>query len=393
MGLRSNSSSAYSHESSPQIFDETNIDQLKWPESELGRYAQKFLEPFIKQGVKHYIDNINTKLMALKIDDLVLPVTINDAEYENCYVCSPYGQYIVYGYEAVSSLKNPFIKKPLQVLIKGMGKIFQYGSINKVVIVNNWLFSTNLYPNISQGQISAIKSYLQQLYPEYAIIFRSIHTFIDSNLSEALKKEGFSLIPSRQIFFLNINNTDLFESRIFKSDLKLLKESAYEIASIENATPETVETITSLYRTVYLDRHSKQNPQLNKNFVKLACENQILNLKVLHKAGQIDAVVGYFQRNGVMTAPFLGYDVSLPQNTGLYRLCCTVLTLEAKEKQHLFHLSSGASFFKKIRRGIGHIEYTAVFWKHLPLKRRFPWNFLSGIANTIGIPVMKYYDK
>lgn len=376
-----------------QLYDVNTIDSLSWPSTEDGAYAHKVLYPLIKNGVRHYIDNIDTEMKVLRIDDLVLPITVNESQYENSYVCSPYGHYVIYTFEFLSNLKSRVLGGALKILIKSLGKVLRWGNINRVVIVNNWMFSTNLYPQITQEQIQQIKKFLENRFPSHAILFRSVHTFKDNGLYQSLKRNKFNLIASRQVYLLNTHDEAVFQTRIFKSDLKLLRECDSEVISHRQLSLDDVPKISAFYNSIYLDKHSKQNPQLNSNFIKLALENQVLHLKALRKEGSISAVVGYFCRNGTMTSPFLGYDTSLPQNNKLYRLASTLLTLEAKERKLLLHLSSGAHFYKKIRRAEGNIEYMAVYHKHLPFVRRFPWYVLQGIINSIGIPFMKYADR
>ncbi len=375
------------------LFDASNIDSLPWPSNEDGEYAKRFLLPLIKNGAQHYIDNVETTMMALLIADLVLPLTINEAQYQNSYVCSPYGHYIGYARESIVHITGRFLEKPLQALIWALGKVLQRGQINKVIIVNNWLFSTNLYPKISHEQVAIITEELKRKFPEHAIVFRSVHTYDGKDLYEILKDNQFHLIASRQVYFINTFKEATFQSRMYKSDLKALRESEHEIVSHTDIVLKDIDRIAMLYRAVYLDRHSSLNPQLNANFIKLAIENQILQLHGLRKNGQLDAVSGYFCRKGVMMAPLLGYDTSQSKDNKLYRISSVILTREAKEKKMLYHLSSGAGFYKKLRRAEGNIEYMAVNHGHLPVDRRLPWFALKWMMNSLGVVLMKRYDK
>ena len=44
------------------------------------------------------------------------------------------------------------------------------------IYINNFLLSTNLYPDFSQKHIDEIKNFLIEKYPDHALIFRSINT-------------------------------------------------------------------------------------------------------------------------------------------------------------------------------------------------------------------------
>jgi hypothetical protein len=373
------------------LFDSNNIDGIVWPNNEEGAYAKKFLLPLLKNGVHHYIDNIRTELKILKIGETILPITINDAQYENSYVCSPFSYYISYALESMDVIKTKWIKKACKGMFWGLSKLLRGLQMNKNVIVNNWLLSTNLIPNIDPKLIPLITKFLKQLYPQHAIVFRSLDAYTNADLYRACKNHAYKLIASRQIFLTDTNQTRLFETRLFKSDLKLLETSGYEIVDSCQLTPDEIPRLLKLYRDVYINKYSNLNPQLNQHYIQLALDDQILNLKAIKKDGVIDGIAGYFYRNGIMTCPFFGYDKSKPQNTGLYRILSTVLMLEAKKNQLLFHQSAGASMYKKIRKAEDCLEYTAVYDKHLSPLRKIPWVLVSGLFNSVGVFFMKKY--
>jgi hypothetical protein len=376
-----------------QLFDRSNIDSLDWPETEDGRSAKAFLEPMINQGTKHFVDNVQTQMHILTINNLVLPLTVNEDNYSNSYVCSPYGHYILYGLEYVSGLKNILSRTSLSLMLKGMGKIFKMGKINKVVIVNNWLFSTDLYPQITEDEIVTITIFLQERFPQHSILFRSIEKYTGKEIYDALEKCKFSFIASRQVFFIRPEYEASFSSRAFKSDLKLLRESQYHEVQKEDIVNGDYARILELYTEVYKDKHSKLNPQFNNNFIQLMMNSSFPYLKAIVKDEHIDAIAGYICRNGVMVAPFLGYDTSVDKKEKLYRLASTTLTLEAKKRNLVFNLSAGASFYKTIRKAEGVLECVAVYHRHLPFYRKFPWIVLRFVANTIGISIIQNYDK
>jgi hypothetical protein len=265
------------------------------------------------------------------------------------------------------------------------------GKINKVIIVNNWLFSTNLYPSMTEQEIESITRYLHHHFPDYAILFPSIDQYLDKERYQNLQKQGYALMANRQVFFLNGKNPEVFETRLFKSDLRLWKKSGYEVVEAEKLSPQDHARLLELYSKVYISKHSQLNPQLTLHFMQYAIENRILKFYAIRKDDSIDGVIGYLHRYGVMFCPFLGYDTNKSQEISLYRLLCTLLMLEAQKHQATFHQSSGASFYKKIRRAEGHLEYLAVYIQHLPFHRQLPWLVLKGILNTIGIPFMKKY--
>lgn len=376
-----------------KIYDATNIDTLVFPTTKEGSKARDFLLPLIKNGVHRYIKNIDVEMRILTIDDLILPVTINQNYYGQSYTCSPYGHYVECGMSALSNVDSLWLRTPGRALLGFLGMFLKLGKLNQVVIVNNWLFSTDLFPAISEKQIEAISVFLNKRFPKHAIVFRSIHTYHGNHLYKAFKNNAFNLIASRLVYFLNTEKEEIFKSRIFKSDFKLLRETDYTVENVSNVTEEEIQRILELYTSIYCEKHSALNPQFTSDFIKLAIESNLLQLKVLRKQEDISAVVGYWEREGIMLSPLLGYDTKKQPQDNLYRLSSTVLTQEARDQKCLFHLSSGASFYKKIRKAETSMEYCAVYHKHLPFYRRLPWKLLQSLINGVGRPFFHYYQR
>ncbi|MFC9709372.1 hypothetical protein ACFTRD_14595 [Paenibacillus sp. NPDC056933] len=135
-----------------RFYDRNTLEDMDWPNTEDGRDARAYLEPMMLQGTRDFIVNVNTTLLIARIDDLVLPLTVNEAEYDNAYVCSPYTHYVRYAKQELTLLRKPLLEKGLSALLSVVGWGMQRSQINKVVHVNNWLLSTNLYPAMSGEQ-------------------------------------------------------------------------------------------------------------------------------------------------------------------------------------------------------------------------------------------------
>lgn len=373
------------------LYDAQNIDSCPWPETEDGQYARRYLTPFIKKGTAAYIENVKTDLRVLICGPWVLPVTINESDYDNSYVCSPYSYYISYGRQSLELLTNGGSLHPVNGLLWGAEKVLRLFQINKVVVVNNWFYSTNLYPPLDPQQLHKITEFLLERLPDYAVIFRSVDPQTNSGCFDHLQKMGYNYIASRQIYFINPQQSTLFESRLFKSDRKLLDHCGYEILDGDQLTEKDLPRLRELYSDLYLHKYSNLNPRYNEAFLSLALTQNLIRFKALKKEGRIDGVVGFIERYGKLFCPIFGYDQSVPKEVALYRLLSTVLMLEAGRNHLLFHESSGASMFKTIRKAQSCIEYMAVYFRHLPLKRRIPWILLEKMSNSIGIFYMKKY--
>ncbi|HLO02610.1 MAG TPA: hypothetical protein VK191_05845, partial [Symbiobacteriaceae bacterium] len=135
--------------------------------------------------------------------------------------------------------------------------------------------------------------------------------------------------------------------------------------------------------------YSHFNPDFTERFFELALQTDSFYLVGLRKAGRIDGVLGYFWRSGVMTTPIFGYDTSLPQELGLYRMISAILAQEARRRGLLLHASAGAASFKRLRGAVPAIEYSAVYDRHLPVHRRLPWAILGSVLNAVAVPLIQ----
>lgn len=375
-----------------KIYDKTNIEELNFPISEDGEYAKKYLIPYIKNGPSSYIDNVQTDLKILYIDNLVLPITINNKEYNNSYVVSPYTHYISYSKEELKELKTPLLELILKCILNILGVFLRITKINKVVQVNNWIVSTNLYVDLDQNQINAVTEYLTKNYPGHAVVFKSINNYSCEKVYKGLVNCCYRLIASRQVYIgKNKSNLNRFEKSHISRDLNLIKKNDYVVESLVKCDDKTASQLVTLYNSLYLDKYSKYNPQFNKEFIKLGINEGLFNVLCVKKDNSIDAFYGYFKRNGFMTAPLFGYNIDLPKERGLYRILSSKLYCEAQDNNLKLHLSSGAASFKRNRGGFAVIEYNAVYLKHLPFYRRLGWIVLEKLINKIAISLLNKY--
>lgn len=374
------------------FYDRTNLDQLDWLHITDGSYARNYLQPLIYEGVGQYIANVDTTLLLAQIDKLILPLTVNDAEYDNTYVVSPYTHYVRYAKQELALLKSPLLEIALAGLLDVIGFGMKQSKINRVVHINNWLLSTNLFPELTGTQAVAVLQAVKKRFPQHAIIIRSLCPALHPELVAALRDQGCRLVPSRQIYLYHANDSSFGNAKarwLLKRDYALLAQNGYSFVAAQDMSQEDVPRIVELYKQLYLDKYSYDNPQFNERFIALALQSGTLELYGLRKNGRLDAVMGYFCRNGMMTTPLFGYDTSLPQAVGLYRMLSACLLRQAREHEQLLHESAGAAQFKRNRGAAAEFEYSAVYDRHLPLGRRWCWALLDKLLNKIGVPLMR----
>jgi hypothetical protein len=374
-----------------ELFSRANLETLAWPASEDGDYARRYLLPLIMDGPQRYIRNVyNTEMLVVKVGETVLPLTVTDFHPENTFTCSPYSHYISYGgYEEAQRIQNPPLEALIKLALHPLAWFFRQTDFDRVVYVNNWLLSTNLYPALTMEQIQALTEALPRWFPNRAIVFRSVDSFRNPFLAGQLLENHYDMVLSRQVWYQE--PAVALRKKDAKNDLRLLRQSPAEIVAghlLENAE---LRRALELYNFLYLDKYSPYNPQFTEAFLQLCRDESLLHLQALRFDGQINAVLGFFIRQGAMTTPFFGYDTRLPQSEGLYRILSARLLQEASQRGLLLHASGGVGKFKKTRGGQPVIEYNAVFTGHLPARRRFPWALVRQIANA-AIPAFRKND-
>ncbi|UAC49866.1 hypothetical protein K6959_08915 [Bacillus aquiflavi] len=198
-----------------KLYSGTEIEQIEWASKTNGKAVQNYFTEMLLHQASYYIDNDNVtaQLMILEIDRLLLPITVSTPYKGNSYVVSPYTQYIDYAIEELRELKHPILETGLKGMLKLIGRFFYKSEIDRIVIVNNWLLSTNLYENLKEGQAKEITLFLAEKFPDCAIMFRSLTNTLHTDIISELGNIGCKFIPSRSIYLFYPHKFNTFSKR------------------------------------------------------------------------------------------------------------------------------------------------------------------------------------
>lgn len=374
-----------------ELYNRDTINSLVWPDTDDGTYGKQYLLPLLANGAQAYVRNAHqTDVFVAKVGNIVLPITVTDFHPDNSFVCSPYSHYISYGgFEEVHRIGNPAIETILRKALHPLAWYLRRSGFDRVVYVNNWLLSTNLYPSLQEEHMRALTEALPQWFPDRAIVFRSVDSCFNPLLYRFLAENRYAMVLSRQVWSQNPDSA--LRKRDSRSDSRALKQSPYTVVSGDALDDDDLHRGLQLYNYLYLDKYSSYNPQFTFDFLRRSRDEGLLHLRALSHNGRIDGILGYFIRNNVMTTPLLGYDVHRPQTDNLYRIL-SLLTLQAgREHGITVHASAGVGKFKKNRGGSATIEYNAVYAQHLPRKQQRPWFLMKRITDAT-IPFFRRYD-
>lgn len=355
-------------------------------------YALAYMKPFMQGPARKRIYNLETRALLLDTGNLLFPLTINDEEYDNSYICSPYTACVSYAQEEMGKLGVKPLEAILYLLSASVGILLKKAQINKVASVNNWMLSTNLYPAWNGYDVAEIRDALIQAYPDHALMFRSLNRHSNDELIQAFIRDGFIIVPSRQVYIFDGRLSSYMQKHNSRIDAAVLQKTKYKVVPHEDITEADYPRIVELYNMLYLEKYSLHNPQFTVPCIADWHKGRLLEMTGLRNPeGTLDGIVGCFERNSITTAPLVGYDTSGPKNAALYRMLMALVMRRAHDKGMTLNLSSGASGFKILRGGVPFTEYSAVYIRHLSLGRRCVWHLTNFLLTFIGVPLMKAF--
>lgn len=359
-----------------------------WGASADGVYAREYLAPLMTYGTQRYIANVIADVGMVRVDDVTLPITTAAYRPDNSYVCSPYNHYLVYSLEEVDKLDSPRTAAAIRAGMRPLQALFQWADFDRVVLVNNWLLSTNLWAAVSGEQIGRVLAHMREAFPERAVVFRSLDGYANGHLIAALTEAGCVPVFSRKVYY----QTPAWaaDTRDYRNDSKLYRKMGYTVRDALDLPASAIPRLVDLYNQLYLDKYSLLNPQFTGAFLRHVIDKRLMQVRVLvDEAGTIDAVMGYYVRRGIMTQPIFGYDRTRPRKVGLYRLLSTQVVRESAAHGLLINASAGAGQFKRLRGGRAVNEYNLVYVGHLPRRRRVVWQVLRGIGERVALPMIE----
>ncbi|KGR76641.1 hypothetical protein [Ureibacillus sinduriensis] len=373
-----------------KLYGKDDMAELDWSFYENGAFLKEYFDEFITDTTA-YMKNVDTEIFLAAIGRKLIPCTVNEAEYNNSYVCSPYTHYITYAKEELRFISPKALRTLLAAIINIFGSFAKSIEINKIVYINNYCLSTNLVSALSKREIRALRNLLTEQFPKYQLGFRSINAITHKDMMVSFEEEGFELLPSRYIYistYDRLNTPTKSERKKRRQDEKGLTEGMTIVTNKDLAT-EDIGRIVELYNQLYIEKYSVLNPQFTYKFIEKLLDKDLFLFQGIKINGRLEAISGTFVLNNMMTNPIYGYNLSLFPQHQLYRILRHLNTRLALDNQYLYHQSAGAGNFKKARSGEGTPEYTALYVGHLPFHKKYFWKLLSLLLKKIGIPLVE----
>ncbi len=372
----------------PEIFDPLAGPAGGWPAGTEAECA--YLKTFVHSGSLALIGNLRTRVLGLRSGKRIFPVTVNEAEYGDAYVCLPHSAYALYAKAELDIVDAGPWSPVLACLADIASGMMRAGRINQIVHLNNWMLSTNLHDGWLGEDLPDIRLTLVRAYPNHIIAVRSLNEWSDRELAERFRADGWKMLPSRQIYVTDDLQRDWAPRRDTRRDIALLAKTPYRIDTMETLLPGDSERIAELYAKLYLVRYSRLNPAFTPAYIEMTHRTKVIQYRGFRDVkGVLAIIVGCFVRGRILTTPIVGYDTTRPREEGLYRMASILLTQVAQERDLRLNSSAGAASFKRSRGARPLLEYSAFFVDHLSWSRRTMVVGMERLLNKLTIPLMR----
>lgn len=338
-----------------------------------------------KNEVSTYIPYLKTNFTTYNIDDVHIITTVNHKVEPNAFVVSPYNLIIGYGKEELKHIKSKRYKAFFMLCIKIFSRFFRYTRIDKIQILNNYLFSTNFYPYQWESiDLKTLESHTIKRYPKHGLFVGSVNKIQNEALYTRLVDANWKPIVRRKVYIFH-DKQKISKKRDFKKDMKLLESSRFIFKEVKVGNHQYFKDVALLYKILFIDKHSSHNIEYTPTYLELMVKKDLLTLYVLWDdiAQKVVGTVGITIYHNHMTIPILGYDFEYSFKDALYRRLMIYTINYAFERGMILNMGSGSEQFKLTRGAEETLDYMFVKIQHLPLMQRMGWNVILFLSKVV----------
>ncbi|RKH56577.1 hypothetical protein [Corallococcus llansteffanensis] len=368
------------------LYDEANIDTAPFPDTEEGRAAKGFLVPLVRHGPQPWFDD-RARMLLLGMDDLLIPLSLTEGSGNNSYLFSMYERYIGSQRRAIKTGNwKPLAGFTASTALWGVGAVMKATRLDKCIQVDTWPSLRNMGANLTADQTRRMTEFLTAQFPAYALAFMALNPATHSPLLNALKGQGyeFSYMTHTRMLLPFGLELDRRARENRRRDARLLETSGYQLVDARDV-PGCAPRLAELYRMLHREKYTT-NPPVNVAYFEDALKGTLIPLRLLVKDGRIDMFYGIAVKDDVVYSPVSGYDLSVPQEVGLYRLLNNLLMMEALDRGIAIETGGGADQFKTLRGDRPLPRYNAVYLRHLPSYRHLAWRLAAKLGNESLLP-------
>ena len=331
------------------------------------------------------IKNVSAEVLVLHIEDQLVPVSVSQRNYNDTWINSLYGQFVLETEEEFLKVNMPKIAHRLgSAMIKIAGSILKFTQLKTVTIYPSFT-STTLYDHYQFVNIEAITEAVAEKFPQHMIMFRTMTEHRDGMYIEQLEKLQFNKQISRMVFLYDPDEKHTKnERKDKKKDFKKLKKSGYAISNYVDR--KDLSKMHLLYQDIYLNKYSKYNPMYTQYYFEALYENNLIDIWCIKDQDEIIAFMGICNNDETIAPLYFGY---VDHIKGLYFMISSLLFKYSDEQNVLINNSAGAKDYKKARGARPHLEYHMVKYNHLKLLPKLSWMIFNTVSTAVATPILK----
>ncbi len=297
-------------------------------------------------------------------------------------------QYLRHGGQQLDRIEDPHARRLAAAAIRTLLSVSRLARLDDVVQWSSLALSTNLHPARTPEVVDEVTGALSSFYPDHAIVLRNLDAVATAPLMAAAVERGYQLVPSRVVHCYDGGEGAFLRRSTLRRDLRtLLPREGYRFAERGELGPSDVQRLLDLYHAVYITRHPGWNPRYRPRFIASALAEGWCEVMALRgPGGTIDATALVFRLGNEVCVPLVGHDITRPARDGLYRHLVAELLRRVAEQRLRLNYSSGADEFKRRRGGVPHLEFHAIYTRHLSTTRRSLYRSLFEAIEQVGRP-------
>jgi hypothetical protein len=350
-------------------------------------------------GPERLIRNADVTISRIRLGDEIVPLVRNASGRADCsWVTSLRNAYGPYARAETDIVKMNRALQPLYLVGSYIAEtILASGGLAGGNFINNWNLATNLYRSTLRAEdVIATAETIAERDPRLPVVLRSLTAPLHGGLIAKLLDAGFILLPSRQVWIVHNPASGRWRThRDARRDLALAVETSakWDWVRAEQFTGADFARTVRLYGQLYRERYPKYNPDYTETFFRIGVKTGFLDLVGLRAKGakELSGLVGMAHRENVSCTPVLGYDTRAPVELGLYRLLMLQAFQECERRKTMLHCSAGAGLFKFNRGAESHVEFAAIWAKHLPFYRRAQLSALGHVVKKLVVPYLEMH--
>lgn len=357
--------------------------------------AHSFHDILTAAPTENLIANLSTTVGLHHLGAHALPITVNsDPARSTCYLCCPSVAYIDYARAELRHFSGfQSLSRLLDTVLKLGYPLIRAAQLDRQVQVNNWLLATNPLPQVSLAALRSLTGEITRMHPGHVIVWRSLNDYGDADAIRIFHEAGYRMYPARQIYLFDCRNAMPAIHRDERRDLALLDSGAFTIVPSAEFSGDDDARAQRLYQHLYLEKYTWLNPQYTAAFMTAMRVSGLLEFQGLRgRDGQLAGVIAFFDCGRTMTAPIVGYDSALPQDTGLYRMLMALGTKRARQRRMLYNMSAGAASFKRNRGGVRALEYSAIYNAGASPQQRLAALVVRKILDWVGVATLRSFE-